>query len=127
MKLLADNEWLIRLEREHLAETKGPARKLLVENQIFLNPISLAEFMSAGITPARLIVLRAIKRIAGGVNYEDADRAAKLRFQRAKQGKTLATPDAFMAASAMRNKMRLLTADKDYSGIAGLAWSKHQD
>jgi len=64
-------------------------------------------------------------RCLPSLDYADAARAAQLRALRAKQGKALSTPDAFMAASAMRYRLRLVTADRDYSGIAGLDWSSY--
>jgi predicted nucleic acid-binding protein len=126
MNLLADANWLIRLEREHKQGRQGPARKLLSVSRVFINPIAYCEFLSLGLTPARKTILAALSYVPS-VNYEDATLASKLRFQRAKQGKALATPDALIAATALRQKLRLVTADKDFSGIPGLKWSGYRD
>lgn len=123
--LLADTNWLIRLERELRAGTEGPAVKLCRRACVHVNPISHAEFLARGDSDARR---RALARLhfARNLDFQDSTRAAALRQQRAKQGKALSTPDAFMAATAIRYRMRLVTADKDFSGIPGLRWSAYR-
>ncbi len=59
------------------------------------------------------------------ISYPEAQHAASLRRRRAKHGKPLSLPDALMAASALRHRCQLLTADRDYSGIPGLKWSNY--
>ena len=62
-----------------------------------------------------------------GIGYSDAEMAGDLRYWRQKAGRPLALPDALVAATAISRRMRLLTADKDFSGIPGLDWSSYRD
>ncbi|MCX6904816.1 MAG: type II toxin-antitoxin system VapC family toxin [Verrucomicrobia bacterium] len=132
MNLLADAEWLIRLEREIRQTAKnekpGPALRMLSDRQVsvFINTISVCEFLAGGRTADRIKLLQGL-RTTKALDYGVANKAAELRCARAKQGKTLHTPDALMAASAITYKMRLMTADKDFSGIPGLDWSSYAD
>jgi predicted nucleic acid-binding protein len=122
MNLLADNSWLVRLERELQRKRHGPAAVLLAKNRVLLNAIAHAEFLSVGISEIRRRILSRLVWI-GGIDHREAALAAALRCRRAKQGKALSLPDAFMAATALRLKCRLVTGDRDYSGIPGLDWS----
>jgi predicted nucleic acid-binding protein len=124
MNLLADSNWLILLEREFRRDQAGPARELLGQ-QIFVNPITHCEFFSKGHTPLRDNLWGRMRKLPHGIDYGDADQAANLRMQCAKRGKALNTPDALLAATAMRHRLRLVTADKDFSGIPGLDWSSY--
>lgn len=123
-QLLADTNWLIKLENE-LSGKDGPALKLLSVARVHINPMAAAEFLSGGSSLARRKTLARMIRLPA-LDYRDASRAAHLRQLRAKQGKPLATPDAFMAASAVRYALRLVTADRDFSGIPGLKWSGYR-
>jgi len=125
MELLADANWLIRLEREIHRGVAGPAGKLYRSAQVRINTITHAEFLSGGPSAIKLKILKGCVRLPP-ITYQEANRAAALRAGQAKIGKTLSTPDAFMAASAMRHGCRLLTADKDFSGIPGLDWSAYR-
>lgn len=122
--LLADANWLIRLEREIATRRDGLAVALCRQARVHVCPISQAEFLSKGTNAARQAALSRMF-LTPNVDFQDANRAAALRLQRAKHGKPLGTPDAFMAALALRHKMQLVTADKDFSGIPGLDWSSY--
>ena len=124
MKLLADANWLIRLRGEIRQNQQGPAFRLLQEEPIYINTVAQAEFLSAGRDPEVLKILARCVRLKP-LTYEDANDAGSLRFARQRAGKTLHLPDALMAATALRRHMRLLTADKDFSGIPGLKWSSY--
>jgi len=123
-EILADTEWLRRIEGEYRRREIGSARKLLRRARCRVNVIGVCEFTSRGANRLRTAILQQL-RCLPSLDYADAARAAQLRALRAKQGKALSTPDAFMAASAMRYRLRLVTADRDYSGIAGLDWSSY--
>jgi predicted nucleic acid-binding protein len=124
MRLLADANWPVRLERELEREEPGPARRLLASQRVHVNPVSQAEFLSAGVTVDRLRILARLVRLPP-ISYDEANDAGELRHRLRRRGKTLSTPDAFMAVSALRHRCRLVTADKDYSGIPGLKWSNY--
>lgn len=122
MNLLADASWLIRLERELRGRRPGPAMTLLgTTAQVFINPVSHCEFLCQGLTPLRETILKRLRKLPA-LDYRDSSLAAHVRRERAKRGKTIGTPDAFMAACAMNRRLRLLTGDKDFSGIPGLDW-----
>ncbi len=125
MRLLADANWLIRLEREILRRKIGPAARLFESQRIHVNTVSLAEFLSRGVTPLRARILGATVQLAP-ISYRHATKAAQLRYRQSRAGRSLSLPDALMAASAIGNRMRLLTADKDFSGIPGLDWSAYR-
>ncbi len=126
MDALADSNWLIRLEAELAGRVNGPAKRLLRTHKVFYNPVVRAEFLSSDRNQQRRQLLDPLLKVSSGIDYRDADLAARLRLARRKQGKGLTTPDALIAASAMRRKLRLLTADKDFSGIPGLSWSAYR-
>jgi tRNA(fMet)-specific endonuclease VapC len=50
----------------------------------------------------------------------DAKRAAVLQIQLRKQGRQLVTVDAFIAVTALRYDLTLLTTDKDFDAVPGL-------
>jgi predicted nucleic acid-binding protein len=122
--LLADSNWLIRLQHEVLHGVEGPAARLIRGQKVHINIISQAEFRSHGLTPEIEDILSRCVRLKP-LSYEDANLAAAIRDQRRRAGKTLHLPDALMAAHAMRRHLRLITADKDFSGIPGLKWSNY--
>jgi predicted nucleic acid-binding protein len=115
---------MIRLEKEIRQKIAGPVLHWFNHNRIFINPIALAEFLSYGKTAARFKFVQAFDRLQ--IQWEDGIQAAHLRHQRAKQGRPLTVPDAFMAASAINNKLRLLTSDKDFSWFARRAEAKQR-
>jgi predicted nucleic acid-binding protein len=125
MRLLADCEFLTRLEKECRRKSIGPAIALAKANQLFVNTVSQAEFLSGNPSEQRAIVLALARRLPM-ITYEEANLAGALRCKQRLKGKTLNTPDALMAVSAMRHKCRLVTTDKDYSGIPGLDWSSYR-
>jgi predicted nucleic acid-binding protein len=126
MDHLADTNWLSKLQSEIYHGKQGPAQRLLKQGRVHVNPISVAEFLSGGPIPARRKIIAMLRKLPA-TGYADAVKAAELRYQHRKAGKTLGLPDALMAATAMRRRLQLLTADKDYSGIPGLDWSGYRD
>ena len=126
MHHLADTNWLSRLQSEIHYARPGPASKLVSTGRVHVNAISIAEYFSGGRVPIRLHVLGLVTRLPA-LSYGEAEEAAELRHRRQKSGRPLALPDALMAATAMRHRMQLLTADKDFSGIPGLKWSSYRD
>jgi predicted nucleic acid-binding protein len=127
MNLLVDASWLIQYERELVTRRFGPALQLMEAagaGRAFINPIAYCEFLSKGETPKRRLIADSFLKLPG-IDFHLARAAANLRSQRAKRGKTLSTPDALMAADAIRHSLRLVTADKDFSGIPGLDWSSY--
>jgi predicted nucleic acid-binding protein len=125
MDLLADANWLIRLEKELNRGVLGPATRLYKSQRIHVNTMAHTEFLSAGQTPRRVRIVKSLVRLPPS-SYQEALTAAKLRYAQQRRGKTLGTPDAYMAASALHHHCRLLTADKDFSGIPGLDWSAYR-
>lgn len=125
MDLLADTNWLIRLERELKSERHGPAMRLTQKARVHINPVCHAEFLAMGESEVRRQALARMHK-APVIDYQDSRRAGQLRYLRARAGKSLNTPDAFMAATAIRHGFRLVTADKDFSGIPGLRWSSYR-
>jgi len=123
---LPDNNWLVgALEYEFKHNRVGPARRLLQsKRKIFLNTVSYAEFLSGPPSEIRTEIVRRLGFLPM-ISYPEAQHAASLRRRRAKHGKPLSLPDALMAASALRHRCQLLTADRDYSGIPGLKWSHY--
>jgi predicted nucleic acid-binding protein len=126
MQYLADTNWLSRLQSEIFHRREGPASKLLGKSRVFINTISMAEFLSGALDPMRVKILSRMDKLPP-ISYKEAQKAAELRRRQRKISKTLLLPDAFMAASAMHHRCRLLTADKDFSGIPGLDWSSYRD
>jgi predicted nucleic acid-binding protein len=122
MDLLADANWLIRLEREMVGKP-GPAMALVKKSRVFVNTIAHAEFLS-GSSP-RVEILKRFVQLPM-ITYREAGLAGALRRRQARIGKTMSTPDALMAADALSHQLRLLTADKDFSGIPGLSWSAYR-
>ncbi len=88
MRLLADANWLIRLERELEREEPGPARRLLASQRVHVNPISQAESLSAGATADRLRILARLVRLPP-ISYDEASEAGELRYRSRRRGKTL--------------------------------------
>ena len=123
-QLLADTDWLIRLEIELRSGEDGSAVALAKKSRVHVNPISHAEFTSLGPSQPRQKALAMMHRTRN-VDFQDSQRAGDIRRLRSKQGKPLSTPDAFMAAMAIRYRFKLVTGDKDLSGIPGLRWSAY--
>jgi predicted nucleic acid-binding protein len=126
MDHLADTNWLSRLQSEIHHRRPGPALKLVNTGRVHVNPVSVGEYLSGGRVPIRLHVLGLVTRLPS-LSYGEAEAAADLRYRRQKSGRTLGFPNALMAATAIRRRMQLLTADKDFSGIPGLRWSSYRD
>jgi len=122
--LLVDTNWLLRCEREARKKQTGPAVRLMDSGRCWMSVIVACELKAKGRNLWRERIIGTLKKLPA-LDYRDANRAGSLRLARAKQGKPLATADAFIAASAMRYGLQLLTADKDFSGIPGLDWSSY--
>lgn len=56
-----------------------------------------------------------------GIDRDDAERAAQLRLELRRRGWQLAAIDSLVACVALRYDLTLLTVDKDFSAIPGLA------
>ena len=54
------------------------------------------------------------------IDRTDAEKAATLRVNLRRQGKQLAIIDSLIAAVALRNRLILLTTDKDFNAISDL-------
>lgn len=52
----------------------------------------------------------------------DAKHAAELQISLRRRGWQLETVDAFIAVTALRYKLTLLTTDKDFKAVPGLLW-----
>ena len=126
MELLADANWLGRLELEYRQNRIGPARKLLKKNRIWINPVVHCEVLSAGKNLIRREILHSLQWLEP-MGYTISALAADLRYRQSKKRKTLHTPDALIAATAILEKKQLLTADRDFSGIPGLKWSSYPE
>jgi tRNA(fMet)-specific endonuclease VapC len=61
------------------------------------------------------------------INTHDAEQAAKLRLTLRRQGVQLGTVDSFIATVALRNNLTLLTTDRDFLLVPGLAQENWRD
>ena len=114
-RLSVDTTFLIDLQRERLSDGEGPAHALLAADptvELFLSSIALGEF-AEGFADSDHPVLRAVRDLHVLLPIDEDTAVAYGRLTRGlrERGKLLGTNDLWIAASAVRHGLPLVTAD----------------
>jgi predicted nucleic acid-binding protein len=110
-----DTTFLIDLQRERSAGTDGPAHALLLDDpevELFLPVTALGEF-AEGFEDPDHPVMRAVRELHTllPIDEETALTYGRLTRELRSTGRLIGTNDLWIAASAVRNGLPLVTAD----------------
>ena len=114
-RLSVDTTFLIDLQRERRSSVDGPAQALLAEDpevELFLPSVALGEF-AEGFDDAGHPVLRLVRdlHVILPIDEETALAYGRLTRQLRQRGELLGANDLWIAASALRHELPLVTAD----------------
>ncbi len=114
-RLSVDTTFLIDLQRERSAGTDGPAHALLLDDpevELFLPVTALGEF-AEGFEDPDHPVMRAVRELHTllPIDEETALTYGRLTRELRSTGRLIGTNDLWIAASAVRNGLPLVTAD----------------
>lgn len=109
-----------------------PLRQILIDrlqqgDTFSIAAPALAEFLFGIQTiPRAILNVQEWQKFHNAFNYydiqrKDAEQAAILQLELRRRGRQLHTVDALIAAVALRYQLTLLTTDKDFQAVVGLA------
>ena len=114
-RLSVDTTFLIDLQRERVSGVEGPAHALLADDpevELFLPAVALGEF-AEGFEDGDHPVLRVVRdlHVLLPVDEDTALAYGRLTRHLRRRGELLGTNDLWIASSALRHGLPLVTAD----------------